>query len=395
MSWPTVPLGECGEVQGGLQVSRKRQSLPIQRPYLRVANVYRDRLDLSEVKTIQTTELEATRTRLQRGDLLFVEGHANLNEVGRVAVWDGSIADCLHQNHLIRVRLNPGVLLPAFAVKWFNSPSGASHFRRAGKTTSGLNTISASTVRSAPTPLPSIAEQRRIATILDHAQDLRTKQAQVISNLDCLPEAIFLDMFGDPEDAVASGTTVRFGEVAELQGGRNLVADDQDAASPFRVLKISAVTSGQFKPAESKALPADYIPPQDHLVRQGDLLISRANTAELVGAVAYVEDVPGDLVLPDKIWRFVWRDPRSVPVYYRTLFMTPSVRRRMSQLASGTGGSMKNISKAKLVQLELPKVGIAEQREFAHRVATIPRPSLSTTDELLTSLQSRAFSGRL
>lgn len=67
----------------------------------------------------------------------------------------------------------------------------------------------------------------------------------------------------------------------------------------------------------------------------------------------------------------------------------------MSQLASGTGGSMKNISKAKLVQLELPKVGIAEQREFARRVATIPRPSLSKTDELLTSLQSSAFSGQL
>jgi type I restriction enzyme S subunit len=388
-------LGECGEVQGGLQVSRKRQSLPIQRPYLRVANVYRDRLDLSEVKTIQTTELEATRTRLQQGDLLFVEGHANPNEVGRVAVWDGSIADCLHQNHLIRVRLNPGVLLPAFAVKWFNSPSGARHFRRAGNTTSGLNTISASTGRSAPTPLPSIAEQRRIATVLDRAQDLRTKQAQVINNLDCLPEAIFLDMFGDPEDAVASGATVRFGEVADLQGGRNLVADDQDAASPFRVLKISAVTSGQFKPGESKALPADYIPPEDHLVRRGDLLISRANTAELVGAVAYVEDASADLVLPDKIWRFVWRDPQSVPVYYRTLFRTLSVRRRMSQLASGTGGSMKNISKAKLVQLELPKVGIAEQREFARRIAAIPKPSLSDTDELLTSLQSRAFSGQL
>ena len=128
MSWPTVTLSECGEVQGGLQVTRKRQSLPIQRPYRRVANVYRDRLDLSEVKSIQTTELEATRTRLQQGDLLFVEGHANPNEVGRVALWDGSIADCLHQNHLIRVRLDPSVLLPAFAVKpslstWGEAPA--------------------------------------------------------------------------------------------------------------------------------------------------------------------------------------------------------------------------------------------------------------------------------
>lgn len=139
---------------GELQVTSKRQSLPLSRPYLRVANVHRGRLDLTEVKTIPVTQVEVDRTRLNVGDLLFVEGHANPQEVGRVAVWDGSVPDRVHQNHLIRVRLDRSVLLPEFAVRWFNSPAGASHFRRAGKTTSGLNTISASTVRSAPVQLP-------------------------------------------------------------------------------------------------------------------------------------------------------------------------------------------------------------------------------------------------
>lgn len=160
---PTTTLGDCGEVQGGLQVSAKRAGLPVELPYLRVANVYRDRLDLTDVKTIRTTEAEAARTRLEVGDLLFVEGHANPNEVGRAAVWDGSIQNCVHQNHLIRVRLDTSKLLPDFSVAWFNSPSGASHFRRAGKTTSGLNTISASQVRSAPTPIPSLACQREFS----------------------------------------------------------------------------------------------------------------------------------------------------------------------------------------------------------------------------------------
>ncbi len=244
-------------------------------------------------------------------------------------------------------------------------------------------------------PLPSLDEQRRIAAILDQADHIRAKHRQVVSHLAGLAEAIFLDMFGDPEDAVASGSVVRFGEVADLQGGRNLVADDQDTVSEFRVLKISAVTTGEFKPSESKALPAGYLPPADHLVRRGDLLISRANTADLVGAVAYVEETPSNLVLPDKVWRFVWRNPDSVPLYYRSLFRTPSMRRRISQLASGTGGSMKNISKAKLVELALPKVTFAEQREFARRVGAIPRTAHSDVDELLSSLQSRAFAGQL
>lgn len=123
--------------------------------------------------------------------------------------------------------------------------------------------------------------------------------------------------------------------------------------------------------------------------------MSRANTAELVGAVAYVDDSPPDLVLPDKIWRFAWRDPSSVPRYYWALFRTPTMRHRVSQLSSGTGGSMKNISKAKLAQLELPAVDIAQQREFERRIAAIPSAAIAPTEELFASLQSRAFSGQL
>ena len=259
----------------------------------------------------------------------------------------------------------------------------------------GQRRVPADFLKQLKIPLPPLDEQRRIATILDQADGLREKNDQRSASLSELADAIFLNMFDDPEAALASGSVVRLGDVADLQGGRNLVAGDQDVKSEFRVLKISAVTSGKFRPSESKALPAGYHPPADHLVRQGDLLISRANTSELVGAVAYVEDAPSNLVLPDKIWRFVWRSHESVPLYYRTLFRTSSVRRRMSQLASGTGGSMKNISKAKLVELELPKVEFAQQREFASRVTAIPRTAPSQFDELFVSLQSRAFSGQL
>lgn len=166
---PDHTLGELADVQGGLQVSSKRSALPMEVPYLRVANVYRNRMDLSEVKLLRCTQAEAERTRLAPGDLLFVEGHANPQEVGRVATWAGEVEGCVHQNHLIRARLDAARLLPGFATTWFNTDRGAKHFRRAGRTTSGLNTISASTVRSAPLPSPPPAAQhefeRRVAQI--------------------------------------------------------------------------------------------------------------------------------------------------------------------------------------------------------------------------------------
>lgn len=204
MKWPIVALGDCGDIQGGLQISAKRSGLPLSRPYLRVANVHRGRLDLAEVKTIQATQAEVDRTQLEPGDLLFVEGHANPHEVGRVAVWDGSVPQCLHQNHLIRFRPNPGVLLPEFAVRWFNSPGGARHFQRFGKTTSGLNTISTSTVRSAPTLLPPLDEQRRLANILEKAATIGRARDFTSRLADGLVEALFFEMFGEESRCAVS-----------------------------------------------------------------------------------------------------------------------------------------------------------------------------------------------
>lgn len=330
------------------------------------------------------------RQIIQANDVLVSTVRPNLNAVAIVGPeLDGATASTgfsiLRPSDRVDAKyLFHWVRTPDFVLSMVRKATGASY-----------PAVSDRIVKESTIPLPPIDEQRRIAAVLDQADAIRSKHHRVVTHLAALAEAIFMDMFGDPDVAIALGSSVRFGDVADLQGGRNLVADDQEAASEFRVLKISAVTSGQFRATESKTLPSDYKPPYDHVVRQGDLLISRANTSELVGAVAYVEDVPPNLVLPDKIWRFVWRNPESVPLYYRSLFRTASIRRRISQLSSGTGGSMKNISKAKLVGLELPDVAIRQQREFARRISIIPRPKLTEFDELFASLQSRAFSGRL
>lgn len=317
-------------------------------------------------------------------------------------LWAGAVA----QNTIV----DEGVispLYPTFRVRRGNDPRYVARFLLTPQLIAQYDTIAFGSVprrrRSSvadflalpipdPPPLP---EQRRIAAILDHADTLRAKRRQVIAHLDDLAQSIFLDMFGDPDVYVTSGNCVVLGKIANLRGGRNLVADDAQADSRFRVLKISAVTTGTFKASESKPLPADYAPPTEHLVRRGDLLISRANTTELVGAVAYVDDVPANVALPDKVWRFVWTDPDSVPLFYWSLFRTPSVRRRISQLSSGTGGSMKNISKAKLDQLELPAVSVQQQREFSDRVTAIPHVDSDPLDTLFVSLQSRAFRGEL
>ena len=172
MEWERQQLGNLGEVQGGLQVSKKRAAHPLERPYLRVANVLRDKLALSEIKRIRLTEGEFTRVRLQRGDLLVVEGHGNAAEIGRAAIWDGSVKDCVHQNHLIRVRPGHSLIIPEFACAYLNSSSGRQHLLRSGKTTSGLNTITTSDVKGCTMFVPPLALQRRYASIVESVREV-------------------------------------------------------------------------------------------------------------------------------------------------------------------------------------------------------------------------------
>jgi type I restriction enzyme S subunit len=157
--WDTRTVKDVATVQGGLQVTSKRARHEITVPYLRVANVFRNRVDLSEVKEIRVTRDELGRCALQQDDLLVVEGHGNPQEIGRAARWDGSIEDCVHQNHLIRVRFNTTHVLPAYASVYLNSTAGRRHLLRAGRTTSGLNTINVSAVRKAPLVVPPLERQ--------------------------------------------------------------------------------------------------------------------------------------------------------------------------------------------------------------------------------------------
>ncbi len=167
--WIQARIDECGAVQGGITLGTRRSGYSLQMPYLRVANVYRDRLDLSEVKTIGVTEAEAQRTKLEPGDVLVVEGHGNPDEIGRCAVWDGSISPCLHQNHLIKVHPNMSKVTPNYLSTFLNSPEGRRQLIRAGKTTSGLNTISLSNVRATIVELPPLPIQKQYEETLQQS----------------------------------------------------------------------------------------------------------------------------------------------------------------------------------------------------------------------------------
>jgi type I restriction enzyme S subunit len=117
-------------------------------------------------------------------------------------------------------------------------------------------------------------------------------------------------------------------------------------------VKVSAVTWGSFDAAQSKTLPADYTPPGKARIRLGDVLISRANTVELVGAVVLVQVEPENLYLSDKILRLILDEDLKQWVLW--FLRSPSGRDQIEKLATGNQLSMRNISQDALRSIQLP-----------------------------------------
>lgn len=166
--WVWATVRDIADVIGGLTKNPDREKMPERAPYLRVANVQAGSLDLSEMKEIGVTAEDRQRASLEPGDLLVVEGNGSIDQIGRCALWDAEIADCVHQNHIIKVRFAEKQL-PRWCFKWLLSPHGRQEIEQVAASTSGLHTLSISKVEALPVPIPPSAEASEILRRLSDA----------------------------------------------------------------------------------------------------------------------------------------------------------------------------------------------------------------------------------
>ena len=160
------PITDFFEISGGLTKNSKRHEFHTKMPYLRVANVYYNFLDLREIKQIGVMPNEIERTLLQKDDLLFVEGNGSKSQIGRVAIWDGSIKNCLHQNHLIKGRPIGG-MLPKYALFYLISGYGRKQILDIASSTSGLYTLSINKIKNLKILYIDIDDQKKSLELID------------------------------------------------------------------------------------------------------------------------------------------------------------------------------------------------------------------------------------
>ena len=346
---------------------------------------------LTSVKAI-----ELRCTFLKPGDVLISR---MADPIGRACVFPGDPKPCVtvvdicvarpDRNSVIAEWLKYAINEPRFRATVLSQAIGATRPRISGKN-----------LQSMTINVPQLDVQKRVADLLSRAENIVLMRREAEQKAKKIIPALFLDMFGDPSTNPKGWAIRRLGDIVErFEGGKNIqegAAND----SEFRILKISAVTSGIYNESEAKPAPSGFDPPNHYLVRKGDLLFSRANTEALVGASAIVMSTDGKSLLPDKLWRLVWRAGEEVhSAYMLALLQNTSVRRWLSQLASGTGGSMKNISQAKLAELKLPIAPSELQQAFHERLigvqALLSRAAQASrvADQSFRSLLAGAFGG--
>ena len=181
-------------------------------------------------------------------------------------------------------------------------------------------------------------------------------------------------MFGDPEINPYDWTKIAIGDVIKSceSGWSGKGAQRKKKPGEIAVLKVSAVTKGFFIPEECKVLDDQKYIKKYVFPEKGDLLFSRANTKEMVGATAVVSQDYPELILPDKLWKIRFIDTIDV-LYMKYVLSAQSIRSKISAISTGTSGSMYNVSMDKFKSIEIPVPSSTLQKQFAAFIVQIDK----------------------
>ena len=267
----------------------------------------------------------------------------------------------------------------------------------------GLKHISKTYINSIDIPIISIDEQNKICSVLDLTKKTVEKRKQTISLLNALGQSVFLEMFGDPYLNNKKWPLVKISSfVNSIKAGWSIGGESrQRKEGELGVLKVSAVTSGFFRPEEHKAVDKFRIDRNLVHPKKGDILFSRANTKELVAATCVIEQDYNDLFLPDKLWKVILDKNQVQTYYFKYVLSNSGYRRNLARKATGTSGSMLNISQEKFKNHLFPKAPIKDQEKFESITELIVlqksrlNSSLEQLEMLFKSLLQKAFKGKL
>lgn len=245
--------------------------------------------------------------------------------------------------------------------------------------------------------LPSLVAQKRIAAILDKADALRAKRREALEQLDALAQAIFIEMFGDPTLNPKKWDVGSIGELLESASYGSSAKAGAEGSYP--ILRMGNITNdGKIDLGDLKYIDLAEQEAEKYLVRAGDVLFNRTNSAELVGKSA-IYRFADEVAYAGYLVR-LRVNSKCDPEYLAAFLNTPHAKRVLRSMCKSIVG-MANINAKEVQSIRIAIPPIELQKEFGKRVRAIEgkrvflEKSRGELDALFSSLQHRAFRGEL
>lgn len=252
--------------------------------------------------------------------------------------------------------------------------------------------------------LPELDEQNRIVTILDKIEAVIINRNEILSQIDNLINSIFYDIFGSKILLLLDYERFPLDKfIVDIQSGTSYNGDETNlplSVNELGVLKTSAVSKGFFDSSQYKVFDKSKAVKKNIFPQKGDLLINRANTIDLVAMTCIVDSDYSNLVLPDKIWKIIIDESKLKKSYLHFVLNSKNYRQNIKRVATGSTGSMLNISMDKFKKLVIPVADFRLQEIFDLKFNTIQEKkkkilySKECLELLLKSLTQRIFSGQ-
>jgi len=323
--------------------------------------------------------------------------------VGKSALFEGYPEAVVYSNHFTRLRVAVEALDPGYLANWLLSQWEAGVFRGLCNRWIGQSAVKNDRLLSLEIPLPSLAEQRRVAAILREQMAAREKaRAAAEAQLEAakgLSGAYLRDVFQSP--AAENWPRGRVGHVATLLPARSISSDgDTDVLA----ITTACLTESGFEPSGVKKARMWARDAAACRVSPGEILVARSNTPELVGRVSLYTGQPPGVVASDLTIRLSTHSQCHAPflsAYLSFLYLTGYWREK----AGGASGSMKKITRRQIVAEQVPLPELSEQERIAaelrasgdcaEKIKRAAAEQLAEIERLPASLLRRAFNGDL
>ena len=193
---PEQQLDSLADIASGITKGRKVKTNELYEvPYMAVSNVKDGFIDWTTVKTIMATAGEIEQYRLIPGDVLMTEG-GDPDKLGRGAIIHEPPRNCIHQNHIFRVRLNQDELLPVYMAQYLQQQKAKKYFLGCAKQTTGIASINMKQLRALPVLVPTIGLQNEFAIFVTQIDKSKSVIQKSLDETQLLFDSLMQEYFG-------------------------------------------------------------------------------------------------------------------------------------------------------------------------------------------------------